>query len=312
LIDFSTVQVKLVPQQVPTDVKFSAGDFVIVQCKETTKDDGGDKTENDEDDDEVDDTTSELFPCLSEGCISSFKRHSNLEHHLLYGKCKLRQEKYTLLDQAKLLYSQKVSEGTSTQPLMSSATSIAAASSQTLYQGWALRLTKKTARFNGNQKSYLDEKFDLGVTSGNKADPAQVARDLRHARNEHGERRFKIEEFLTPQQIKSYFSRKAAKNRKAQAKDLDDNDVAAEDQVAYCSARDKIVHECQLVHPIIYDTYDVCKLYADKKLTKLSVSLLRQICVFFDMDIENLSLHRKAPYILLIDSLVQSCSCCEC
>jgi hypothetical protein len=263
-----------------------------VQCKETTKDDGGDKTENDEDDDEVGNTTSELFLCLSEGCISSFKRHSNLEHHLLYGKCKLRQEKYTLLDQAKLLYSRKVSEGTSTRALMSSATSIHAASSQTLYQGWALRLTKKTARFNGNQRSYLDEKFYLGIISGNKADPAQVVRDLRHARNEHSQRRFKTEEFLTPQQIDSYFSWKAAQNRKAQAKDLDNNDVAAEGQVAYCSARDKIVHKCQqLVHPIMYDTYDVCKLYADKKLTNLCVSLLRQICVFFDMDIENLSLH---------------------
>ena len=310
MIDFLTVQVELVaPPQVYIDVKFSAGDFVIVQCKEAAKDNEGSDAEE-EDDDQIEDNTSELFPCPSEGCISSFKRHSNLEHHLLYGKCKRRQEKYTLLDQAKHLYSQKVSEGTSTQPLMSSTASLAAEGTQALCQGWALRLTKQTGRFNNKQKSYLDEKFDLGVTSGHKADPAQVARDIRYARNEHGERRFELEEFLTPQQIKSYFSRKAAKNRKTQAQDVESN-IAAKDQTAYCSARDKIIDECQLVHPIMYDTYNVCKLHAEKKLTKLSVSLLRQMCIFFDLDVGNLSLHRKAPYILLINSLVQSCSCCE-
>ena len=176
-----------------------------------------------------------------------------------------------------------------------------------------MSVTKKTARFSDNQRSYLDEKFDLGVTSGNKADPAQVARDLRDAQNEHGEERFKISEFLTSQQIKSYFSRKAARNRNAQAKDLDDEnlDAAAEDQTTNCLARDKVIHERQLVHPIIYDTYDLCKLYAEKKLTKLSVSLLRQICIFFDMDIKNTSARRKAPCIALIGSLIQSCSCCE-
>jgi hypothetical protein len=185
-----------------------------------------------------------------------------------------------------------------------------AQSTTALCQGWALRQTKKAARFNENQRSYLDEKFNIGVTSGIKADPAQVARDLRHARNDNGDQRFTIDEFLTPQQIKLYFSRKAAKNRKS-TKELNDNAVAAEDATAYCTARDKIIQECQLTHPIMYDTYDVCKLYADKRLPKLSVALLRHICVFFNMDVESLSQHRKAPYISLINDLVQSCTCCE-
>ena len=41
---------------------------------------------------------------------------------------------------------------------------------------------KKTARFNENQRSYLDEKFLIGQSTGIKADPSQVARDLRNAR----------------------------------------------------------------------------------------------------------------------------------
>ena len=189
-------------------------------------------------------------------------------------------------------------------------TSNDAQSTPTLCQGWASRQTKKATRFNENQRNYLDKKFNIGLASGIKVDPAQVARDLRHARNDNGDRRFIIDEFLTPQQIKSYFSRKAAKNKKS-TKELNDNDVAAEDATAYCTARDKIIQECQLIHPIMYDTYNLCSLYADQRLPKLSVALLRHICVFFNMNVENLSQHRKAPYISLINDLVQSCTCCE-
>ena len=232
-----------------------------------------------------------------------------MENHLLYAKCKCRSEKFTLLDHAKILYSKKLSEGTSIQPLIKS-TANCTQSTPTLCQGWALRQTKKAARFNENQRNYLDEKFNISLTSGMKADPAQVARDLRLARNDNGNRRFTIDEFLTPQQIKSYFSRKAAKNRKT-TKELNDDAVAAEDASAYCTARDKIMEECQLTHPIMYDTYNVCQLYTEKRLAKLSVALLRHICLFFNMNIESLSQYRKAPYISLINNLVQSCTCCE-
>ena len=304
--DQSTVQVKRTPQETPLlDVKFSEGDFITVQCREKNIGDEGKTTEGDNDD-----STSELFPCPRDGCIRSYKRHSNLEHHLLYGKCKLRQERYTLLDQAKLLYTMKINEGTSTQPQMASTSSATVEGNQTVCQGWALRATKRSSRFNENQKSYLDERFDLGAKSGHKADPAEVARDLRHARNENGGRRFTIDEFLTPQQVKSYFSRKAAKQRKTQASS-EETDRSAEDQTAYCATRDKMLSECQLIHPIIYDTYDLCSLHAEKKLTKFSVSFLRQICIFYDMVVEGLPARKKVPYVTLIGSLVQTCSCYE-
>jgi len=78
-------------------------------------------------------------------------------------------------------------------------------------QGWALRFTKKATQFNAKEKGHLDEKFKIREQSGNKADPAQVAKDMRHAKHEDGNRSFTLDEFLTPQQIKSYFSRAAAK-----------------------------------------------------------------------------------------------------
>jgi len=70
---------------------------------------------------------------------------------------------------------------------------------QALPQGWALRSSKKAARFSARQIAYLDEKFKLGEQTEFKADPVQVAQDLRHAKHEHGSGRFTRDEFLAPQ-----------------------------------------------------------------------------------------------------------------
>ena len=42
------------------------------------------------------------------------------------------------------------------------------------------------------------EKFLIGQSTGIKADPSQVVRDLRNARTGSGKQRFSIDEFLTP------------------------------------------------------------------------------------------------------------------
>ena len=135
-----------------------------------------------------------------------------------------------------------------------------------------MRSSKKAARFIAKQIPYLDEKSKIGEQTGFKADPAQVAQDMRHAKHEHGSRRSTIDEFLAPQQIKSYFSRMAAKLRQQSHEVADEWDTqAVAEQHAYSSTSAHILEECQLIHPITYDTYNVCELYARNKLTKLSV-----------------------------------------
>ena len=47
------------------------------------------------------------------------------------------------------------------------------------------------------------------------------------------------------------------------------------------------------------DAYDVCKLYSEGKLTKLNAALLRHFYIFFSMDVDGLSQHRKALYIYI-------------
>ena len=256
------------------------------------------------------DNENGLFSCPVEGCVSTFQRHCNLERHMHFEKCKFVEEKYNLLDSAKILYAEKLQEGSSAQPFIAGAAVLSEQSVQVLPQGWALRSTKKAARFSAKQKAYLDEKFKIGKNTGHKADPAKVAKDMRHARLEDGNRRFNVDEFLTPQQIKSYFSRTAAKLRQGSEEDADECDAqAVEEQAAYSSTRAHLFEECQLIHPITYDTYNLCEMYSRNKLTKLSVPMLRIICRHFDMDIDSLPLRFKKPYVEFIEEIVRSCSC---
>ena len=257
--------------------------------------------------------TSSLLSCPVEGCIRTYQKYHNLERHLLFGKCKLVSEKYTLLDTAKLAYVERVQECSTIQPTLAVPTTTEV--SCPLVQGWALKGTKKATRFNENQRQYLDSKFQISQESGHKADPEKVSRDIRYARRDSGERRFDVEEFLTAQQIQSYFARTAAKLKHAVTAQsghdsIDDNDSqAAQEQEAFSSARLAVLHQCELLHPIVYDTLNICSLYSSNKLTKLSVAQLRLICSYFNMDIEEQQSRRKAPYITFISDLVGSCSC---
>jgi len=82
----------------------------------------------------------------------------------------------------------------------------------TLPMGWALRSSQnRRTRFNVKQKEYLSTKFNIGETTGRKADPVVVAKEMMHARGNDGERLFSSDEFLTSQQISSLFSRLATK-----------------------------------------------------------------------------------------------------
>lgn len=234
---------------------------------------------------------------------------------MLFGKCKLVSERYTLLDTIKLVCADKVQEGFTTQPTLAAPTTNEVSSESPLVQGWDLKGTKKATRFNENQRRYLDNKFQIGQESGHKVDPEKVSRDMRYARKDNGEGRFDVEEFLTAQQIQSYFSRTAAKLKHAVTAQsghdsIDDNDNrAAQEQEAYSCARLAVLRQCELLHPIVYDTLNICSLYSSNKLSKLSVAQLRLSCSYYNMDIEEQQSKRKAPYITFISDLIGSCSC---
>ena len=89
--------------------------------------------------------------------------------------------------------------------------------------GWALHEPASKARFPEAVKKYLTAKFNLGEKTGEKAEPHQVAQDMRNARNENGDRLFHRDQWLTKDQIKGFFSRLAAARRKAGATNAGEN-----------------------------------------------------------------------------------------
>ena len=66
-------------------------------------------------------------------------------------------------------------------------------------EGWALKETKKSYRFNETQKA----KFNIGQATGRKLDGETVAREMRRSSGPDGNRLFRVSEFLTAQQVSS-------------------------------------------------------------------------------------------------------------
>ena len=64
----------------------------------------------------------------------------------------------------------------------------------------------------------MKEKFYAGKRKGNKVDPYKAAADMRYLKD-GGQFVFKKEEYLTVQQISSYFSRLALKDRNVDQED---------------------------------------------------------------------------------------------
>lgn len=91
--------------------------------------------------------------------------------HYTTGKHKLRLEKYSLIDQSKILFHQRLTTNYSrATPLLSIAVVPPATSSPIppLGQNWASQKTKQNVRFNDKQKQYVEEKFHEDVRTGSK------------------------------------------------------------------------------------------------------------------------------------------------
>ena len=89
-----------------------------------------------------------------------------------------------------------------------------------LQMGWALHKSRSgQTRFSDNVREYLQKKFDIGEETGRKEDPAQIASDMRKARNTDGTRMFSRAEWLSKVQIRAFFSRISARRKQSSSKD---------------------------------------------------------------------------------------------
>lgn len=233
-------------------------------------------------------------------------RYSNLERHLSLGKCDKMVERSSLMDLAKTKYASLLEEGVGVIPNLASKERNQGSNRPVLEEGWSLKKSSKHYRFNEKQKGYLLSKFNVGVASGRKVNPDVVAKEMRRCLGPDKERMFTVSEFLTGQQIKSFFSRQAAKQN------ISDADIlAAQEETNFSDTQQAILASFQIEHPIMFEQYNLCAMEKTDSFHKLKLTVLKSLCHNFKLNLENVKDGRKkAPYIALLKEFAASCQCC--
>ena len=262
-----------------------------------------------------------LFMCPESCCSREFSTAEELQDHIHFGEHDMKVSPESMYDRLKRDWAAKFLSITLESKL--SFTAEEATGSEQLQEepcglGWALQKPRGGgARFSENVKSYLTAKFDFGEDTGRKADPTQVAADMRVARNTNGERKFQRSEWLSKSQIQGFFSRLAASKRRTNKQELEDDDdhddSLDEDEVAYLAEKERhmeveeVVSKIGLVHPITHDGYDICELAKLDALSNLTVPKLKAICVNLDLPFK-----AKDVKTTLINKLKEAVKECEC
>ena len=196
--------------------------FGSTTSKSANKDERPELTENIESTDADATAALSVFTC-PQGCVRVFQRLSSLDKHLSLEKCTKTLEKYSLFDLAKIGYKSRPEDGVGTVPNFKA--NLVEGSNSNANEGWALRAAKKYYCFSEKQKEYLNCKFEIGRSTDRKMNGKTVAKQMRHAQGQDRQRLFKVSEFLSTQQIDSYFSRRAAKDRQRTPVDKSDIDA---------------------------------------------------------------------------------------
>ena len=116
-------------------------------------------------------------------------------------------------------------------------------------------------------------------------DPNVVSSQVRKALDPDGKRLFNVSEFLSPQQVKSYFSRHAAKVRQ-QCDVLAEDIIAADEEANFCFV-----------------------MFSEDSLQKLKLGLLQEMCECLQLDVPKKRVRQKALYLTLLNEAVCKCSC---
>ncbi|XP_061190254.1 uncharacterized protein LOC133198128 [Saccostrea echinata] len=166
-----------------------------------------------------------IFQCPKENCYKSFSTPQAVDSHILLGDCSGVYIKRNLYDSAKVLYAGKLQNlFPSKEVSMPAETNPEENANLKLKEGWAMKESKKKSLFNERQKEFIKEKFAIGKVTGNKVDPFLAAKEMREMGS------FTREEFLTGQQIASYFCRLHAADRNISSEDYASAKAEQEDE----------------------------------------------------------------------------------
>ena len=176
--------------------------------------------------------------------------------------------------------------------------------------GWALAKARSgSSQFSEKVKDYLTKKFDIGEKTGQKVSAEQVAKDMRTARTHDNQRLFGRENWLTKLQVQGFFSRLASARRKQgwcgddTNEEVDEDDEVGEQRHAV----EEVIENLGLKHPIIFDVYNLCQYYHSNKLPSFNVSMLKDMCGFFEIPYKSRDL--KRDLLAKVSELVKECEC---
>ena len=126
-----------------------------------------------------------------------------------------------------------------------------------------------------------------------KVSAEQVAKDMRNAKSHDNQRLFGREDWLTKLQVQGFFSHLACARRKQgwygadTSEEVDEGDKVGEQ----CHAVE-VIENLGLKHSIIFDVYNVCQYYHSNKLPSFNVSMLKDMCGYFEIPYKSRDLKR--------------------
>ena len=93
------------------------------------------------------------------------------------------------------------------------------------------------------------------------------------------------------------------------ADDKSDEGLIDEEEVNHMTTVESVVTETGLTHSIVYDIYDLCDYVKKEKLNYFTVSMLEEICTFFELPFK--SRDSKAVLTSKIKEMAHECQCSE-
>ena len=85
--------------------------------------------------------------------------------------------------------------------------------------------------------------------------------------------------------------------------------MGASQEAAIQELTNVVAREFLPVHPVMWDGRNLSEIASDSKLDKLSLTQLRDICAYLNIDTEELRVKRKQPHVEKIEAYCQTCIC---
>ena len=193
------------------------------------------------------------FSCPEAGCVKKYASFANLQNHLDTGKHFLKLERESVYDEIKRKWGEACSSVSScgyVADYQASSSSDQQFSTDTPHacadEGWAVKKTRKSTRFSDKVKLYLRDVFLQGEETGKKASPADISSKLKNLRSEDGKKLFSKEEWLTTQQVASYFSRMSVLNKSGRLRLSDEEVTDGTNEDEAMKEREEMVYEIEI------------------------------------------------------------------